>query len=251
MRKLAFRYVSSFVACLTCASHSMAICNDDGGSLNTMTKLGGTAVATFDWKDGLINSIGDGKTVYTFVRDPSTGKIVGVRSETNELQLLNNTPVSEIAETNQTIKNGKGVTMNGVNGSCGGGGGPYNSDVMRIEITSEKAPSVPFWGDTISGQIYIPQMPVSIEPPSGTPAERLPQCTAQANNCLTAANDIASGVYGVCAAAAQEASQKRGRWWGGAIFGVVAAACIAGIEYARSEAKSQCYSNLAKCAAGG
>jgi hypothetical protein len=124
-----------------------------------------------------------------------------------------------------------------------------------VEITKERAPSVVFWQETIQSQIYVPNMPVTIDPsvPGLSPEYKRAKCFANTNFCVAAADTIGNGVYGICGNLATEAAKKRGPWWGVATVAAIGAACVAGIEAARSAAKDKCYNEHARCmtAAGG
>lgn len=195
---------------------------------------------------------------YELIRDQTTNSIIGIRNENGvvtRLPIATTTNVSQLENRNRQSGPSGEVDYVYCDGSGSGGssGGAYVSEVLpRVEVSGDRAQNQVFWTETLQQQVYIPQMPVALEPPlpSLSPEEKLKKCTAETNSCIQTADNVSSGAYGLCANMASEMASKRGATWGTVIIAIAAYLCVEGIERSRAAAKNTCYSKHVDCVRG-
>lgn len=184
---------------------------------------------------------------YYFVRDPSTQKIVGARSETGEFMPIDHTRVPDAPAVHAPSKKNQDARPDQI---CDESGGDSiyvsrGNVLPPVEIHGSSTNNVPFFIEKVLGPIQeVGSGEVGSSPPPQT-SDKTERCQAEANNCLEAAKTgwRATTMGNVCVTATATGAARWGAWVGV----IIAAACKAAEEYWLEARNTQCFAKHANC----
>lgn len=195
---------------------------------------------------------------YEIIRDPSTGRIAGVRDPSGAIHMLEFGPLSKALVSGEVPASGTrlGKTLPGAAvdlvDPCGTTNNSVTLDIPtlpRITVTGDRVKQPDFWVPVVQTL-----MPNSDGGGGGgvplPPADKIERCKKDANDCLERNKDNAAKVGLICDDAAKQIQVKKPGW--DVLISVLARlACVVARDLTHDGANNVCFSKYNSCLNGG